>query len=397
MTDFRLLRNGGFFHAVAHYGDDIWTTFTYLGVHVTERIVRRKQAHRFWGLDCYVAAEDRYFRIANRVFYENPQQAIEPSAQVILAADSWAAELARRILIRTAPTLICTPDGRCSEPVVVRPSFDFIADPEQHPAISRKKPTNRWWRDNRDLDAINDPTSFRLFMTISEYPAMRSSWLREITGGSFGTVSRTLASFVETGLVAEFDDRYFLAERGMRRAANLSRLRHDTIPKRHAAYLNPGFRHQEFHHNDGVNRLVLRFAREGVKAIAGWRGELNLPDVTQIKPDLILLVADGPFGARPHCIEYERSAVSPTEIARKLSTYRKSAASGRSVPVLVVCETEQAAHKFVEIGRSLPLLATHQEAALAGPLTGDGTVWLQAGKPTDAGEDRPGTSVRLRC
>ena len=34
MTDFRLLRHGGFYHAVAHYGD-VWPPFTYAGLHVT--------------------------------------------------------------------------------------------------------------------------------------------------------------------------------------------------------------------------------------------------------------------------------------------------------------------------------------------------------------------------
>ena len=31
MTDFRLLRHGGFYHAVARYGPDVWTPFTYAG------------------------------------------------------------------------------------------------------------------------------------------------------------------------------------------------------------------------------------------------------------------------------------------------------------------------------------------------------------------------------
>ena len=397
MKDFQLLRKGGFFHAVARYGKDIWITFTYLGVHATERVVHRKQIHRFWGLDCYVAAEDRYLRIANRFFYENPQYPVEPSAQVIVAADAWAAELGRRVLVRTAPTLICTPDGYSTEPVVVRPSLDYISDPMQHPPIGRTAASRSWKGLNRDLEVIKGPTEFQLFFTIAEYPAMKSSWLREITGCSSHAVSRTLANFVETGLAAVFDNRYFLAERGMKRAANLSRLRHDTISKRHAAYLEPGYRRHERNHNDGVNRLVLKFAREGVKAVAGWRGEFNLPDITQIKPDLLLLVADGPFGAGPHCIEYERAAVTPTDVARKLGTYRKSAAAGRPVPVLVVCDTEHAAHNFIEGGRSLPLLATHLAAAIAGPLTGDSTVWRQAGNPTDAGEVGADASITLRC
>ena len=45
MTDFRLLRRGGFYHAVARYGPDLWTPFTYAGLHATERGLRRKEQH----------------------------------------------------------------------------------------------------------------------------------------------------------------------------------------------------------------------------------------------------------------------------------------------------------------------------------------------------------------
>ena len=47
MTDFRLLRHGGFYHAVARYGPDVWTPFTDAGLHATERVLRRKEQHRF--------------------------------------------------------------------------------------------------------------------------------------------------------------------------------------------------------------------------------------------------------------------------------------------------------------------------------------------------------------
>ena len=78
MTDFRLLRHGGFYHAVARYGPDLWTPFTYAGLHATERSLRRKEQHHFWGVDCYSHEEDRYLRIGNRVFYEDPDQEVEP-------------------------------------------------------------------------------------------------------------------------------------------------------------------------------------------------------------------------------------------------------------------------------------------------------------------------------
>ncbi len=98
LTDFRLLRQGGFHHAVARYGPDVWTPFIYAGLHATERALRRKEQHQLWGVDAYVYEEDRYLRIANRVFYEDPQQEAQPSARVVAAA-----ELARQTLTGSTP------------------------------------------------------------------------------------------------------------------------------------------------------------------------------------------------------------------------------------------------------------------------------------------------------
>ena len=105
MTDFRLLRRGGFYHAVARYGPDLWTPFSYAGLHATERVLRRKEQHRFWGVDCFSHEEDRYLRIGNRLFYEDPDQAVEPSGQIVVAHDAWARELARNTLSSSTPTL----------------------------------------------------------------------------------------------------------------------------------------------------------------------------------------------------------------------------------------------------------------------------------------------------
>ena len=77
--------------------------------------------------------------------------------------------------------------------------------------------------------------------------------------------------------MAMFDGRHYLSELGMRRAANMSRVMPSVIRSRHGAYLDRRYREHEQHHNDGVNRLVVRFAREGVEAVAGWRGEDQRP------------------------------------------------------------------------------------------------------------------------
>ena len=381
MTDFRLLRHGGFYHAVARYGEDIWTPFTYAGLHATERALRRKEQHRFWGVDCYYHDEDRYLRIGNRLFYGDADQGVEPSAQVVVAVDAWARELAQNTLTDNTPTLFCTPDGQCSEAVELRPSRDLVSDPAGHPTVGRPEQAGLWLRDNPDMEAIDGRTAHRLFMTICQFPAMRASWLREIVGGSSGEVSRHLGRFVQTGLVAVFDGRHYLSELGMRRAANMSRILPSVIRSRHGAYLDRWYREHEEQHNDGVNRLVARFAREGVAAVAGWRGEVNVPDLTQVRPDLLVQVGDGTLGGGTHYIEFERRAVSLQEVEHKLGPYRRMAAEGRALPLLMVCETARGQRNFRAAAGTLPMLTATQERAFAGPVTGPVTVWSRDGMP----------------
>ena len=135
-----------------------------------------------------------------------------------------------------------------------------------------------------------------------------------------------------------------------------------------------------------MNRLVVQFAREGVEAVAGWRGEVNVPGLTQVRPDLLLLVDEGPYGEGTYFLEFERRAVQRFEVVEKLGPYRRIAATGRPLPLLMVCETEQALVNFRETRGALPMLTALQGPAFAGPLTGGATVWR-----------RNGAQVALRC
>ena len=231
------------------------------------------------------------------------------------------------------------------------------------------------------MEAIDGRTAHRLFLAVCQFPAMRASWLREIVGGSSGEVSRRLGRFVATGLVSVFDGRHYLSELGMRRAANMSRVLPSVIRSRHGAYLDRWYREHEQRHNDGVNRLVVRFAREGAEVVAGWRGEVNVPGLTQVRPDLLVQVSEGALGPGVYCIEFERTAVSPYEVEHKLGPYRRMAAAGRALPLLMVCETARGRRNFRAAGGTLPMLTATQENAFAGPVTGAVTVWSRDGVP----------------
>ena len=377
MTDFRLLRNGGWYHAVAHYGASFWAAFTYVGLHTTERSLRRKRAHRFWGLDVYASEHGEYELAAERVFYEDPKREAVPSAQVVLAADSWAAQLAQREFARDTRPLICTPEGRWNDPVELRPSDDRVDDPITPVGVGKAEHLTRWQRRNADAVAITDPQSYAIFTTVAQFPAMDGEQLSRLLGASSRRVNAAIETLVEVGLVVCYDGHCYLTERGLRRAANLNRLLASALVRRHGAYLSANFRHLQLRHDMGVNRLVVQFADEGAPVFAGWRGEINLPSVTQIKPDLLVQVVQGPFGGGAYCVEFERSASSYYSIVDKLRPYRRCVAAGRAVPMLMVCETEQAAERFAEYDALLPLLVTHTAAVEAGRLTGDVTVWRQ--------------------
>lgn len=379
MTDIRLLRNGGWYHAVAHYGPDCWATFTYVGVHSTERSLRRKRAHRFWGLDVYTSHEDEHERVADRFFYEDPKHEATPSAQVVLAADSWAAQLAQREFAHRARPLICTPDGRWNDPVELHHSSDRVSDPVRQLQIGKVEHPARWRVDNLDLIAACDPLAYALLMAIAQFPAMQRDDLRHLVNATSAAVHESLTQLAVAGLVDASEGHCYLAERGLRRAANLNRILAGSLIRRHGAYLHPSFRDMQLRHDEGLNRLVVQFATEGAAVFAGWRGEINLPNITQIKPDLLIQVTEGPLGAGPHCVEFERAATQPNEVTRKLGPYRRCAAAGRPIPVLVVCETERAAGHFLEHDALMPMLVTHVAAIDAGRLTGDETVWRRRG------------------
>ncbi|MDE2778186.1 MAG: hypothetical protein OXI91_00715 [Chloroflexota bacterium] len=65
----------------------------------------------------------------------------------------------------------------------------------------------------------------------------------------------------------------------------------------------------------------------------------------------------------------------------KLGHYRRLAALGRPLPLLMVCETAQGMRSFRNAAGTLPMLTATLERALEGPVTGAFTVWSRDGIP----------------
>ena len=73
--------------------------------------------------------------------------------------------------------------------------------------------------------------------------------------------------------------------------------------------------------------------------------------------------------------------MSGWDVQRKLEPYRRVAASGRPLPLLMLCETAQGQWSFRNAAGTLPMLTATLERALEGPVTGPVTVWSRDGIP----------------
>ena len=185
------------------------------------------------------------------------------------------------------------------------------------------------------------------------------------------------------GLVVKLEGRLYLTELGWRRSVKIDRASSGRGKNRLASFITEAdhTRKRYRRHDSAVIDLAIQFRRHGMAVANGWRAVLNVPDVTQVAPDLVVCVGDGPFGNAWHYLEFERSATDPAAVVRKLRPYFRMADTGVFLPLLVVCEQRTAEEVFWAKGRGLNILTASIADARSGPLVGDDTVWLHFGRP----------------
>ena len=123
-----------------------------------------------------------------------------------------------------------------------------------------------------------------------------------------------------------------------------------------------------------MNRLVVRFALEGVAIQPGWRGVISLAGKTQIVADA-LVPNDGHHGIEWWCLEYERAARTQSRVARKLNPYHQAARERRSEKLLMVCHRPEQEDKFRSQAGDLIMGTSTLREAAKGSLFDEPTVW----------------------
>ena len=352
------------YHAIVEFENGVWFVLLWAGIWSTAEVLRRKWDDRLRG------SLDHRPQIQWGVDDEIPSEA-RPSGWVIVGQDHWAAQVAyQEIAPDEGPyTKLVFVDGEeLTGEFLPLPSDDRIVERNPSREVGEPARVLRKLEENEGEAAINGAFPFGVFRTITEYHGATAAQVARLLGNADdeGPVLRRL---VASGLVATIDGRYYLTEPGWRRAAKIDRVHGGRAKTRLASFITEEdhTRKRYRRHDAAVMDLADQFRRHGIPVANGWRAVLNVKNFTQVAPDLVVCVGDGPFGNSWCYLEFERSATGLAAVERKLRPYVRMADMGASIPLLVVCEQRTAEEVFWAKGRGLRMLTITLAEARSGP------------------------------
>ena len=212
---------------------------------------------------------------------------------------------------------------------------------------------------------------------VEQWPGIRARWICGFAHLSGGLVKSALDKLERMGLVSCQDGEYSPTKNWLSMSARRDRV-WSGLPARYSGRQKAATRINK--HEQGVMRVVSRFAGDGCGFAPGWRCVDVMGGGGSVTPDAVVWIEQGPFGAGWHYLEYELRAKTLNNVQRKLRSYR-SALRGDRYPLLMVCQrgVEQS---FWDEGAGLEMLTTTVREAASGPLAGVyGTVWRRFGEP----------------
>lgn len=227
------------------------------------------------------------------------------------------------------------------------------------------------------LALVSSVPRHRAIRAIELYPELNKAGYAELLRSNRKTVAADLTSFVSDGIVELDGGRHKLSNRGHRLVGRLDRTCDATVRGRY----NTG-RNQPLHKR-GLSRITLRFRKEHIDVAPEWRLVCNVQGVSQVKPDLWVLVPgeDGTFVW--YAVEYERTAKTPTQWAEKQEPYRTLLNQDFPVPCLMICETADAAEVCERFGNDVPMLVCTYRDFLRGKFAGAESIWRHNGAVVD--------------
>ena len=318
-----------------------------------------------------------------------------PGLLCVVAADRWEVELVLRVVRRYGMEnwirFWRVSDDSWHGAEAPLASRGWVHQPAYLRTMSRRAWNRRaescLWATDGGQDAA------RILRAAAEWPGLTIALARLKLGEkpSGRRAQNECRRLTGLGLLDRWQDRggfrYRLTPEGMNLLAGLDRASKDDAWRRIQMdrWAAGGGRFET--HEYGLLEVVQQLVAAGLEAAAGWRDWEDLGGSGGgIAPDAIVRLQVSPFGPTWAYLEYERSATSPSAVARKLHGF-DSPLRSNDWPVLVVCRTDLAERNFQQAGLKLGirmLTTTISRVRRHGPV-GNRDCWSCYGDPAAIG------------
>ena len=387
--------------------------FCWAGRNLDEKALVERWNNRFSDRRLVGVSEAGELERERDKYIDPPDPDYDPTPQLsgyaMFGPDSCALYLAHRAIPRTyyirSPAFLWVDTGtgvRVREGVAT-PSIDDVADRfsdqgvgmPQHLCPDRQEDGEPGPRRPqlpvyiRRTAPLSNVLGFRIFTFLADWSGLTREQIVRLCQDSWGRADEMLKAMLALDLIQVKEGMYYLGSGGCTYLANLDGVHVNTVRARVDREIREDHKQVRAHrrHTIGRNDMMIAMREAGLSVYPGWRTLHNIPDVTQIPPDALLLVlvnhgtnVEGPVLV---FVEFERSARNPADVEKKFEPYVKTAREGQPIYVVFVCETDEGAANFraeVEsVYREEGLLVIAMVATLRevkeGPLTGLGAVW----------------------
>ena len=338
MIEFEWIRDGEI-HAVAHYTNGSWLPMIWVGSMVSATVIKRKGE----------AARGQL------------RDGLNPAGWVIVCDDGLAAKQAADlwpesnalVSVHGAPAL------RKMRPSAF--SQRILRGADDSSPLGKPEAIVVWLQQDAGMLALNGASSYTLFRFIAEWPGATPRQIETGFGRGYRAILRPLRL---AGLVVRLDGGYYLDRAGILAVAHMDRISWQSVQSRLEVYLKDDgvYRRNQQRHNRSIVDVVLTLYRRGAFPYGGWRAVHNIPNVTQVVPDVVALVTRDDGQSDELFIEVEFTAVTPARIEAKLKPYRLVLQhTGDHIQCLFLVEDARTRQRYASAGVGLINVLTLRE------------------------------------
>ena len=338
MVEFEWIRDGEI-HAVAHYANRSWIPLIWIGSLVSRTVIERK------------AEKAR----------QQLQDAFRPAGWVIVCDDDLAAKQAADAW-NDVNALVLNTNGYVFRQM--RPSTFSLKSLQEKTSpkdLGAPEAIVEWLREDGTMLALNGRSAYKMFRFIAEFAGSTPRQLATVWDEGYRAILRALR---RAKLVVRLGGGLYLDRAGILAAAHMDRISWQSVDSRVGVYLKPDgvYRRNQAKHNRAVIDVAATMFRKDADAFGGWRAVYDIPGVTQVIADVVILLGDEVATWEEGFIEVEFTARTRSQIEHKLEPYRLVLQhTGNGLPCWFLVGDAQIRQRYADLGADLIQVMTLEE------------------------------------